>query len=390
MISRSLKLLWIVVVLAVASAGAVLIFTKTIEDVPLYGVEVAPEAPALTFGNVFHERYQPIATQWFERHWGLRGYAVRTDNTLNDDIFRETRTGQHVAIGRGFTLYHIEDVAYYERPDEPTATTAQARRFARLQKRLLAEREVVLLPVVLPSKSTLLRDEVPTSWRRGNAEGLSDTNLYGAFVKALREEGAFFVDGRQMLLDDAGPNRERRYEIYPRTARHISTRSSCRVMQAMADAIRPYFPQLGTETVDCSVQRKAAPSLGDEELDLQRLLNTWQPPPPDVEVFELSGKPATPAFRIPTLFVGSSFMNKMVRISRELGIFRPSIFYYYDKTIFDTERDDVRGEVKPHTPEWRADTWSKKLFIVDVLETYLPVQSVDFLDEIEDDLKEAP
>ena len=382
-----LKIVWIVLVLALASAGSIVMMTESPKDVVLYGVENGAERPALSASGVFHEKFQPAATTWFEQHWGLRGYAVRTDNTINDDVFRETRMGQFVVLGRRSVQLKDEDVSYYNRTEGPAESIAAAEKFARVQTRLRAK-GTLLLPVIIPSKTTFFRDELPDAFKRDGAAGLSDRNFYGAFVKTLEDRHAVFVDGRAILEKESALTEEGRLGVFTRTGRHWTTRAACRVIQAIADAARPYIEQLGAAQVDCTLVRKSQPTIHDEELDLQRHLNTWEPLPADVAVYEIAGKKGGEPFRIPTLIVGSSFMWKVSRISRQLELFGPTSFFYYNKTVFDTEHETTLGKVEPHTPAWRADT-SRRLIIVDVLESYLPGLGQDFLDDLESDLDRA-
>ena len=381
---RLAQIAWIVLILSIASAGSIAMLTGTIKDAELFGVESAASHPVFSISNVVHESFQAAAVAWFEQNWGLRGYAVRTDNTLIDTVFGETRKGQSVYLANRGVFIKDEDVTYYNRTDSPTAAIAAAMRFANAQA-AMKKRGVVLLPVIVPSKTSFFRQELPAGLRRQGGEAVSDRNLYGAFVETLKENHALFVDARAALTAESDASFESRLEIFPRTARHWSTGAACHVMQLIADAVRGSFPGMGSAQVDCTMVRKEHPGLGEEEFDLFRIANVWWNLPTDVPVNEVVGRPGGAAFQIPTLFVGSSFLWKVVRISHDLEVFRPSLFYYYDKTIFETEHETIIGKVQPYTEGWRSDTWSKKLFIVDVLETYLPAQGLDFLDEIEKD-----
>ena len=69
---------------------------------------------------------------------------------------------------------------------------------------------------------------------------------------------------------------------------------------------------------------------------------------------------------------------------RELEVLQRSLFYYYDETVMAPGSTQTK-KVEPFTDSWRADTF-KRLVIVAVLETYLPVDGQKFLGEIEREL----
>jgi len=363
------KLAYVVGMLAIASAGTVNMITETAKK------------PDFSLARVKSEEFQKDATSWFDQHWGLRGVAIKTDNTINDSLFHETRTGQPVRILENGVLINPEDITYLNRTDGPEETIKAAKKFAVVQRRM-REKGKLLLPMILPSKTSFIRDDVPPAWRREGAVGMTDQTVYGAFVDTLKQENALFVDGRAVLHGFG----DGRFDVFPRTGRHWDTRAACFVLQHVTDKARKDVPRLGDAQVDCHTKNAPLPGLGDEEYDLFRLLNIWAPRPADVPVYVVDGKKGGEPFKVPTLFIGSSFLWKMVRLSRELEVYRPSLFYYYDRTVFETEHETIVGKVEPFTPKWREETFSKDLYVMDVLETYLPVQGQDFLSELEKEL----
>ena len=50
----------------------------------------------------------------------------------------------------------------------------------------------------------------------------------------------------------------------------------------------------------------------------------------------------------------------------------------------------ITKKVEPFTDEWRTDTFGKRLFIVAMLESYLPGDGERFIAEIEKELDRAP
>lgn len=373
------KLAYVVGMLALVSIGSVNLAVKVISDVPLNGVEVSAKTPVLSFAAIRSEAFQTDAVAWFEQHWGLRGYAVRTDNTLVLRLFRETRTAT-VIVNRDGSLVGNEDIAYVNTSVDRADVIARAKLFARVQEKM-RRRGKVLIPVIMPAKTSFFRDEVPLEWRRRGSYEASDVDVYGTFASSLKDNGVVFVDARALLLAERKPGDQ----IFAPPARHWRLSAACKVLQSVLDAARPELPELGAEQIDCRTRIDPHADVGADDFDLFRLLNTWDSPPRiDVETFD--GQTATEPLKIPTLFVGSSFVTKFAHIARDIGVLRPSLFYYYDRSVVETGTFATTKKVEPFTEVWRADTFGKRLFILGVLETFLPWDGETFLSELDKEL----
>lgn len=65
---------------------------------------------------------------------------------------------------------------------------------------------------------------------------------------------------------------------------------------------------------------------------------------------------------------------------------QPSLFYYYDASVVETTTMLITKKVEPFTDDWREDTFEKRLFIVGILETYIPGDGERFFAELEKEL----
>ncbi|MBX3198781.1 MAG: hypothetical protein KF850_01930 [Labilithrix sp.] len=376
------KVAYVVGLLATAAAGTIAMATETFTDVKLEGAELTAPVPSLGLRALRTEVFQKESTAWFEQRWGLRGYAVRADNTLGVELFHETRVDQDAVVGRDGVLFTRDDLAYVNRNDPPDQTIALARRFARLQTQLL-ERGTVLLPVIAPSKTSFHRDAIPTAWRRRGAFGQSDKNLYGAFVGTLEESGALFVDGRALLRAEVDAATTQPEDVFARPARHWGLAAACRVLQASVDTVRREIRELGDEQIDCKATLDRNPSVDHVNFDIFKLLNTWKAKPAAVDVDVLVGQQSGDRLHVPTLYVGSSFVWAFAQVTRERGALNPALCYFYDESVHDPLTTRFVKKVEPFTDTWRADTLARRLIIVVILETYLPVDGVKFLGELE-------
>lgn len=376
---RIAQLTYVVGMMALAALGTAAGFFD-VKQPHLWGVEEDATRPPLTAASLYHETFQRGFVPWFEQHWGMRGYAVKTDNTAVERLFGENRRSQSLVVGEHGVLFSAEDIAYVNRSDGPEATIAAAEKIARVQKKLHGIGKPMVL-VLVPSKTSIVRNAVPERWRRKGAFARSDENLYGAFVHTLEANGAKFVDGRAMLGRPALDGK-----VFARTGRHWRMGPACEIFRAAVDLARPDMPELGDENVDCTQEPWPDAPVEEEDYDLFRLRNVWDERPSDIGVMRLPRKPTPdpPGLgAIPTLLVGSSFTFKFVRILNERDVLHPSLFYYYDRSIVDTKTLAITGKVEPYTPGWRKQTFGKRLFIVTILETFLPVDEENFFEEME-------
>jgi SGNH hydrolase-like domain, acetyltransferase AlgX len=350
-----------------------------VEDVKLWGVEAGAKRPALSAKAVYEETFQHEFISWFEQQWGLRGYAVRTDNTVVESLFEESRRSENLILGKDGVLLPSEDVHYVNREADPAPIIAAAERVARVQNKLRRLGRT-LVPVLIPAKTTLVRESVPARWRNA-AFGATDATVYRPFVRTLTAAGAKFVDGRALLM-----SHEFEAGVFAPHGRHWRMGPACAVLNAALDVARTEVVELGEERIDCSTERVSDPSIDDEDFDLFRLRNVWALKPADTPVFRLTtpSPPPTPAIAsLSVLFQGSSFTWKFVRVVGERGAFQPSLFYYYDSSVVDTKTLFITGSVTPYTPGWREDTFSRRVMLMVMLETYLPGDGERFLVEVE-------
>jgi hypothetical protein len=362
------KVLYVVLMVGLLAAGTLNRAERfrLVPDPPLAGIDAAPPWPTPTLESIWNERFQPAVSDWLQRTWGLRGFAVRSDSTLQILAFHESRPRSYTVLGERGILFSWDDVAYASRDDDEqtAATIAAAEHFARVQ-RTLAARGTSLVPLVVPAKTTLFPGDLPPRVKHSRHRGTPAPTLYATFVDTLRARGASFVDARALVLSDLRDP----LDVFPRAGRHWRPAAACRALRFVL------LSSVADDPVDCG-----APT--DEETNLDGFLNTWSPVDGDAPAFPKAA-PSPERLRVPTLYVGSSFLYNVIRAARMLDVLQPSIFYFYDEHVIDTTTERVLGRVQADTDAWRRETFSKRVIVVDVLESQLPATNERFLTEIE-------
>lgn len=367
-----------------------------VEDRHVEGVYVHPERPKLTAKAVWTEEFQHGYTAWFEDRLGLKGYSIHVDNSIMFHVFGETKPGSHVRVGRNDVLFQPDDIYFFTKYADqlrPTADEIEAfvARLARLQRTLQASGRA-LVPVVIPSKTTVFRGDVSDVWDRDVGDPRpTDDRIYRAFMAALARHGVVFVDARAMLT---APGMDRDL-VWGRQARHWSYYATCLAMREVAASYRRLTGKPLAEYPCDYVTRTDVPIYHDD-YDLLRLLNTFGTPraPEPVPAIKLPSHPPASADRPRTLLVGSSFSWMMFRDAQRSGVFGKLHFSYYSNRMYDwpLERPAANpwelqaGDAFPPTdPRWRPVISDEDLYILDLFESYLIVgtYSSEFLDELE-------
>lgn len=358
------------------------------KDRAVFGSVPPTPYPTPTLATVRSEEYQKAFTAWFESRLGLKGYAVTTDNAILYHLFGETRFGSQVMLGEDGVLFKDEDIAYYNK-DGPALPSqdrvdALADQIGALQARLAADGKA-LVPLIIPSKTTIYRDKIPARWTRALGQPRpSDTRIYEAFRRALDARKIVYVDGREILTTSAHD----REMLWGLEARHWSTLGACLAMQ---EVVRAYGRLTGTaiEPGRCAAKRKWHPRT-HEDYDLWRLLNMWMPPRPTRNIPSVDYEWPQPAsWRPSTMIVGTSFCWSLIRYANDSRLFDKIYMDYYNRTLVEWPAN-IHTEVHPRTKAWREVFVGKDLYVLDLFEVFLlaPDTYVDeFLQQLSEELE---
>jgi hypothetical protein len=352
---------------AVAVLPAVGLYTR-FDDRPIDGVLVDKRRPKLTAKAFLTERYQHDFAAWFENRIGFKGYSVRVDNTLLYHLFDETKFGANVVLGEDGVLYERDDLEYFGKygPYLPSAATADAfaRKVAAIQAWYRA-RHRDFIPVVIPSKTSVYRAEVPASWRRlVGSPPPTDEHVYRLLLRALDAHGVRYVDARAMIERSTEP----RPKLWGIDARHWSSFAACLAMQ---EVVKLYAESSGRAMPDhpcATTLRVVEPNHVDH--DLARLVNAWGvDEAAEVPVVEPLGQ-ARDISGAPTLLItGCSFSWALLRDAHRAGEFRRLEMNYYNQT-FVPWPEDIHKPVEPYSAYWNETVLDKDLVILDLTETY--------------------
>jgi hypothetical protein len=328
------------------------------------------EPPELAYEAVRSEAYQGQMTEWFELTRGLRNWAIWTDNTLLYHVFRETKWGSPVAIGRDGMLFHRDEIAYFNKagsdlPD-PREIDKLADRIAALQQRL-ARAHRALVPLFIPSKTTMYRDRVPALWTRALGDPRPSTeHIYLAMKRALDARHVVYADGVDLLAHASDP----RDTLWGPSARHFSSYAAC---LCVGQSLQRYAELTATPPLDypCQAELKH-PTRDHSDLDLFRLTNVWGMPHDPFVRNVKRAPPADPTAHGPLrgLWISSSFGYLMMEDANNSRLFAQVNVDYYNNTVYGLG-GDPEFDPKRHDEHWRSVFLTRDLYVLELNETYL-------------------
>jgi hypothetical protein len=340
----------------------------------------------LTFASFRRGQFQPSYTSWFEQTLGLKGTSIYIDNTVLFHAVGDTKPGSTVQIGDHGVLYLYEDLAYYNAQPadiDHEAMERYAAHVATLQQRFAAQHRA-LIPLIIPAKTTIYRDEVSARWTRDpGAPRVGDEQVYGAMRRALDAHHVRYVDARQLFETSTAP----REELWATTGRHWTQYGACLALHQVA----ALSTELTGRPLAISCELRRVPGTDDAgDYDLSRLLNAWWVPRP-ADTFETEPQPAPAGPRPSMMLIGTSFCWAMVDDAKRSQQVDVSLAYY-DSTLY-TGPNLAPSDLRATPNAWRDAMLGKDIYVLDLFESYIGARNANINqapDELEKLLDDTP
>jgi hypothetical protein len=373
----------VVIAFLVTSALPFVARRAHVRDHEVNGALEKPHYPELSFATLKSETFQDGYKAWFESRLALKGYSIYIDNSVLYHALGDTKTGSTVRIGRDGVLFLDEDIWYFNRdtvPFVPAQLDAFATRIEMLQTKLRA-RHRAFVPVIIPSKTTIYRDKVPSRWTRALGDPPpSDDMLYRTMKRALDAHHIAYVDAREMFTTSTQP----RALLWGTTGRHWTAYGACLALQEVGRR----FAELTGKSFDydCPLDLGAI-TAGNDDLDLLNLLNAWGVPSSRQSPGVRHAAPP-PGEGPSVLFIGTSFCWALLRDAEASHRFASEAMDYYNKVLV-VGPDNAQTPVVPHSAAWKDHFLGDDLYVLDLFESYYgaPDSFIEhFLDELSAEL----
>lgn len=342
---------------------------------------------------------------WFDQNLGFRGVAAYADNSVLYHVFGETKPNAPVKLGTGGMILNDEDTVYFSKTDVDMPKDARvmdlAARVDAMQRRL-ATKGAALIPIIIPSKSTMYPELMSKAWSRDlGYPRPTDTRIYTRFRDELKRRNVSFVDARELLLDRDNPAlhtlnpppKDVRHLVWGLDARHWTFFGACLTIQKVLGL---YTQMTGKplKAHECELRMVGDMPSHYDDYDLIELLNVWGVPPqakvvpradhPDREI-----DPKLQANAPSMLIVGTSFNWIVLKDTQAADAVKDVHFIYYNRLVV-TWPSGKQEPLDTKTELWRRATLGKQLYILDLYETYLPADyTFKFLDDLDKALDEG-
>jgi hypothetical protein len=372
---------WLYVIVAVAALSLPLANMRglLLVEPPLEGAQEEPPLPLPTWASIRSGAFQEGFEAWFNFHLGLRPGLVRLDSSLSWYAFRQTPAVSRVLRGAGDSLFIDEDIRFFNLEHAVPASSYQGRldELAAVQ-RALAARGQALVPVIIPSKTSIHWDEVPGRLRAPRPEPRPSDETYRTLRAALDRAGVEYADGRAELerLRAEGARG------FPATGRHLSRPGACRIASSIA-AVAGHLLGRSVASPACTPPHTVVASWKTEELDLRRLSNLFEQRRAVFVEQEPESDPAR-ATQLPgpVLFVCSSFCYAIKDAWTRAGFGTRAGYWYYYSRLTRPDGSEVTRKLGPSDPEWREVVERSPIIVVDLPEPFLDWFGYGFVDAL--------
>lgn len=373
--TNALRIFFVTVCFVILTTPALNMVVPVLEQAPLIGAVAEVARPTLSLSGLSTAKYQKDFTAYFEQCYGVRPLATRLDNSLAYWVFHEVTPGKLVRVGTNGVLYLDQQMALYNRRDQPDAAV-MAEKIAHAQRLLMAHGKVLVV-MMMPTKTAIWPEDVPAAWSVDDAASSQvRSRITDGYVDALTRAGAVFVDGRRAVA--ALP----REATYTRTGRHLAAPATCLILAAAFDLARPHLGEAQLPSPDCTYRLDHDVALEHEDYDLFMLLNVWAPRPANPIPVMTTEPSMIPRERRPdTMLIGSSFGWKVVVEAERSRALRHLYFHYYATSLYDRDGGPPRP-LALRSKEWEDIVASTTLFLYAVPEEFLIHDGDRFFDAV--------
>lgn len=361
----------------------------------LWGALPPTPRPVLAYDDVLTEKYQHALVAWFESNFGLKGTLIALDNMLLFRVFAETKFGSPVRVGKDGVLFVDDDINHHSRHGAQVPPPAYFERVAQrvaAAQRTLSGRRTALVPVIIPSKTSIWPEKVSAAWDIHRGRAPESEAVYREMKAALVRHGVQFVDAREMMERAIASGAHAREDLFGRDARHWSDWAAC---LAFREVTERYAGLSGRPRPahECELTHRRGNRRVDPSYDLWRLLNALSVPPQRYIVpIVKHATPNWPLAEAPSvLFVGTSFCWEMVHDVHRSQLFGKVWLNYYNQSVHPRFDELPAFPTTPMTDAWREVMLGRDLIVLDLFEGYAtPGSYVDlFLDQLEPELAAA-
>lgn len=369
--------IFILILFLFAALVLVQTYLRPFPDMVLSGAEERRPMERLTASGFISRSFQDSVEEYFKKNTGFRGFFVKLDNQINYSIFREFSRNhpRRLILGKDLQLFEEPYVDLYNRIDVADSDELEKRVAAlKLLQESLGRRNVSLLLIVTPSKTTIYPEYIPR--RMVMKERLDRRDSYQLLLPLLERHGIRFIDGRKMFLEmkDRGIP-----QLFPSSGSHWSLYGAYLFTDRMiAEMERVSGRRMARISSRGTIERKNPIDL---DKDVARLANVLFTRALFTEYLYPVTRTDAPggAWRPDVLIIGSSFCWNILHYLGAHGVFRPLAFYYYFNTAYSYP-EKTRRPIDRERVDWHGEVLSRDFVIIEVNEVAIGEMGYGFIE----------
>lgn len=320
---------WILIVLLVIPAIQKEFPLIKIKD--LNGDFILAEKPGFSFKAWMDGDFQTKSDKYIEEHIGFRNFLVRMINQIDFSLFR-TVHAEGVVVGKKDQMFEFDYIRACTGGDfiGEKIIDYKIRKLKFLQEHLKAEKNIDLILVFEPAKSSFYPEYIPNRYFNDS----SNKTNYRYFTRKAQEYDIEYINFNTYYqsLKDKKP-----YPLYPRYGIHWSTYG----MSFIADSMLKYIEALRNidmnEVYIDSIEVESAPRSADFDIGvtLNLLCPLPQKEPLAYPVYRFEENPAKDKPSV--LVIGDSYYWNIFNTMIPKYLFKNEAFwYFYAKVYPDT------------------------------------------------------
>lgn len=327
----------------------------------LVGVKIDRGPVPFTLERWFTAEWQRDTAQKFNGDFAARELYIRCMDELSYRFLRMSPIGSaNILVGGHGSLFEGGYLHEYSLPTFEHRTLAKmASDVKRLQDEC-AQRGVVFLLLITPSKAAIYPEDIPLVYRMARQPG---ERAYEVFTAMLKEQGVQFVDGHALTMDYKARSP---LPAFPVGGVHWNVACAATATNALLAGMKTRgmdVPQIDLSGI--GVTQKHA--FDDDDLvQLANLVFDWNYP---VAVFSVPKSPGPPKYNL--VAIGGSFTWRVMQTFAGSEIFsQADFYYYYHQALWRASHGELVGVSKPAPPmDFAREIYGADCVVLEVNET---------------------
>jgi hypothetical protein len=355
--------------------------TAWLRNASLGGVQVQPSSVLLSRASLLSAKYQESVTKRYNFSFAGREFMIRLADEFYLRVFHTSPVG--ILIGPLLNLNAVPFAQEYcllrPRKDLLVPLVDDLRRL----QDFCDARRIAFAFLITPSKPSISPETLPANWWH---RYVPQPREYDYLLPLLREKGIRYVDGHRITAD---LKRTARAPVFPAGGGHWGYSAALATTNALLELLAR--EGLGVQPIQ-HYREEISDNPSGQDYDAVAVLNLMFPmhyPVTNVIVQPLAGQNT---HRPNLVFVGGSFVKKMMELLATSAHFSELEYYFYYKMSQSSGTDGEVHRIAAPTPalNFQTDVFAADALVLEANEEVLPAMAPHLQSFLHDALAALP